>query len=277
MEIVPKVHHVPNVNGSNVVLLEGERLCLVDTGIPGNGEAIVNYIETIGRKPSDLSHIILSHYHHDHSGSANEVQERTGAQIVAHHFETERVPGGKLWLRKGNELESNQPPAWYRWTLGARRLPGGGRRPGSRPPQETVVDLAVEEGDVIPVLGGLRIVHTPGHTPGSICPILETPRVLFVGDSVLNNISRLSRPLMWDRSKRDELDISLRRLRDVEADTAFFGHGPPLTEEVIDRVRNLTAKPYNMPTWLIVLRNWRTLRRFRDSTRRPGNWSGAEG
>src|SRR3989337_348087 len=84
MEIVPKVHRVPNVNGSNAVLLEGETLALVDTGIPGNGDAIVSYIESIGRKPTELTHIILSHYHHDHSGSANELAERTGAQIVAH-------------------------------------------------------------------------------------------------------------------------------------------------------------------------------------------------
>ncbi|MBI4498396.1 MAG: MBL fold metallo-hydrolase [Chloroflexi bacterium] len=271
MEVVPKVHRVPNVVGSNAVLLEGEALALVDTGIAGNGDTIVNYIELIGRKPSELKWVILSHYHQDHSGSAAELHERTGAQVVAHHAETERVPGGKLWLRKGNEADSNQPPAWYRWWRG-----GGARRSHPVIP-ETEVHQAVEEGEVLPVLGGLRIMHTPGHTPGSICVVLEAPRVLFVGDSVLNNIDRLSRPLMWDRSRRDELDQSLRRLREVEVDTCLFGHGPPLTDEVIDRVRALTARPYNMPTWMIVLKNWRTLRRFQQSTRRPGHWSGASG
>lgn len=275
MEIIPKVHRVPNVNGSNAVLLEGEELVLVDTGIKGNADAIIRYIDTIGRKPGELKYILLSHFHFDHSGSANELHERTGAQVVSHRAEAERVPGGKLWLRKGNEMDGNQPPGWYRWWLGARRGRSGGRPFGAPVTRETEVHLTVEEGDVLPVLGGLRIMHTPGHTPGSICPVLESPRVLFVGDSVLNNIDRLSRPLMWDRSKRDELDRSLRRLRDVEVETCLFGHGPPLTEEVIDRVRGLTARPYNTPTWMIVLKNWQTLRRFRESTQRPGNWSGA--
>ena len=127
MEIVSKIHRVPDVNGSNCVLMEGEELALVDTGIAGNADAIIRYIESIGRKPSELKYIILSHYHFDHSGSANALHERTGAQVVAHHDETERVPGGKLWLRKGNEADANQPPGWYVWWLSATRTAGGRR------------------------------------------------------------------------------------------------------------------------------------------------------
>ena len=108
----------------------------------------------------------------------------------------------------------------------------------------------------------MRIIHTPGHTPGSICPILERSQdesqVLFLGDSVINNIDRLSRPLMWDRRKRRTLDSSLHLLRELEAEVACFGHGPPLTEEVMDRVRGLTNRPYDLPTWRIALKNWRT-------------------
>ena len=104
--------------------------------------------------------------------------------------------------------------------------------------------------------------------------MLEGPQVLFLGDSVLNNIDRLSRPLMWDRSKRRQLDASLRTLRDLEADLACFGHGPPLDEQVMDRVRGLTDRPYDLPTWRIALKNWGTLQRWRARTRRPGHWEG---
>src|SRR5262245_24507466 len=65
MEIVPRVHRIPDVNGSNAVLLEGDELALVDTGIQGNGETIIRYIESLGRKPGDLKYIILSHFHFD--------------------------------------------------------------------------------------------------------------------------------------------------------------------------------------------------------------------
>ena len=275
MEIAPGVHRLEDVTGSNVVLLADERMAVVDTGISGNGEAIVSYIRKIGRSPSDLRWIIVTHFHFDHSGSAAELHELTGAQIVAHKDETEPGPDGTLLLRKGNEGES--PPTWYRW---AQRVAGGGG--GPRPPREprrfpdTPVHETVEHGDVVPCMAGLRIIHSPGHTPGSISPLLTGPRALFLGDSVLNNIDRLSRPLMWDRSKRRQLDASLHALRDLEADLACFGHGPPLSEDVMDKVRGLTDRPYDLPTWRIALKNWTTLRRWRARSRRPGHWEGGK-
>lgn len=268
MEISPGVHRIENVNGSNAVLLVDEQMTLVDTGISGNGEAIVAYIRNLGRSPSDLRWIVLTHFHFDHSGSAAEIHELTGAKIVAHFAETERTPEGKVLLRKGNEGE--RPPFWYRWVVGRGRR---SRRIQIRY-HDTEVHELVKDSDVIPCLGGLRIIHTPGHTPGSVCPILEGRKVLFLGDSVLNNIDRLSRPLMWDRSKRRALDSSLRSLREVTAEAAYFGHGPPLTAEVVERIRGLTDRPYDLPTWQIALKNWRTLRRWRARTRRPGHWEG---
>ena len=77
---------------------------------------------------------------------------------------------------------------------------------------------------------------------------------------------------MWDRNKRRELDTSLRRLRELDSDVAMFGHGPPLTDDVNNKVRGLTDRPYDLPTWKIVLKNWRTLRKWRETTSTPGHW-----
>ena len=269
MEISPGVHRIENVTGSNAVLLVDEQIAVVDTGISGNGEAIVSYIKSIGRSPSDLRWILVTHFHFDHSGSAAELHDLTDAEVVAHKNETETGPDGKLLLIKGDEGEA--PPIWYRW---AQRGVGPARV--RREIHDTFVDTTVDDGDVIPILGGMRIIHTPGHTPGSICPILEGPQVLFLGDSVLNNIDRLSRPLMWDRRKRRTLDASLHMLRELEAHVACFGHGPPLTEEVMDSVRGLTNRPYDLPTWRIALKNWGTLRRWRASTRGKGHWGASK-
>ena len=269
MELTPGVHRIEGINGSNAVLLVDEQMAVVDTGVPGNGDAIVSYINGLGRSPNDLRWIVATHFHHDHSGSAAELHELTGAQVVAHQAETEPGPDGKLLLRKGNEGE--RPPAWYRWMLGR----GGQRRPQQAVRiHDTEVHQTVEHGDVLPLMGGLRMLHTPGHTPGSVCVLLEGPQVLFLGDSVLNNIDRLSRPLMWDRSRRRQLDASLHTLRELEAQVACFGHGPPETEQVMDKVRFLTDRPYDLPTWRIAWRNRRTLRAFRASTRGPGHWQG---
>ena len=274
MELAPGVHRLENVNGSNVVLLADEQMAVVDTGIAGNGEAIVEEIRKLGRSPSDLRWIIVTHFHFDHSGSAAELHELTGARIVAHSAEALAGEDGTLQLRKGNEGET--PPSWYRWALRLTGSGGGGPRRPQTPVifPDTPVHETLEHGDVVPCMGGLRILHAPGHTPGSICPVLTSPRVLFLGDSVLNNIDRLSRPLMWDRSKRRELDASLHSLRELDADVACFGHGPPLTGDVMTSVRGLTDRPYDLPTWRIALKNWGTLRRWRARTRRPGHWEG---
>lgn len=244
------------------MLLAGEPMALVDTGIDGNGETIVSYIKSIGRSPFDLEWVIVTHFHYDHSGSAQELHELTGAKIVAHKDETEAGPDGTLRLRQGHE-EGGRP--WW--------APGGRRRRDRHTPAPTEVHLPVEHGEVLPCLGGVEILHTRGHTPGSICPYLEKEKVLFVGDSILNNVDRLSRPLMFQKSRRTQLDESLRTLRGLEAELCSFGHGPPLKEDVMARVRSLTDRPYNIATWRIVLKNWRTLRAFQASTRRRGHWS----
>ena len=88
MEIAPGVHRLENLNGSNVVLIADEQMAVVDTGIAGNGDAIVDQIRKIGRSPSDLRWIVVTHFHFDHSGSAAELHELTGARIVAHSAET---------------------------------------------------------------------------------------------------------------------------------------------------------------------------------------------
>tara|TARA_B100001750_G_scaffold69309_1_gene55360 strand:- start:493 stop:1305 length:813 start_codon:yes stop_codon:yes gene_type:complete len=269
MEIAPGVHRIEGITGSNAVLLADEQMAVVDTGLSDNGEAIVSYIKSIGRSPSDLQWILVTHFHFDHSGSAAELHELTGAKIVAHKSETETGPDGNLLLIKGDEGES--PPFWYRMLQRRGRQVTVERRY-----HDTPIHEIVDNGDVIPCFGGLRIIHTPGHTPGSICPILEGPQVLFMGDSVLNNIDRLSRPLMWDRSKRRELDASLRSLRELEAEVACFGHGPPLIEHAMEKVRGLTDRPYDLPTWRIALKNWGTLQRWRAKTRRPGHWGAGE-
>ena len=270
MEIAPGVHRLEGVNGSNVALLVDEQMAVVDTGIPGNGDAIVSYIRSLNRSPSDLRWILLTHFHFDHTGSAAELHQMTEAKIVVHRAETEPGLDNRLLLIKGNE--GQRPPYWYLLMQGRIRR----RRRDETVYHDTEVHETVEDGDVIPCLGGLRIIHTPGHTPGSICPLLEGPQVLFLGDSVLNNRNRLSRPLMWDRAKRRELAASLHNLRNLEAQVACFGHGPPLDEGVMERIRGLTDRSYDIPTWRIALKNWRTLRRWRARTRSPGHWEGGK-
>lgn len=273
MELAPGVHRIEGINGSNSVLIVGEQMAVIETGINGNGETIVNYIKKLGRSPTDLRWIVVTHFHHDHSGSDAELHELTGAHVVAHPDETVAGPNGKLLLRKGVESTGNKPPFWYGWAMGGRDAQ---YKRVEVAYHDTEVQETVKDGDVLPVLGGLKVFHTPGHSPGSLSFLLQKPQVLFLGDSAINNIDRVSRPLTWDRKKRRQLDGSLRSLRELSAEIACFGHGPPLTDKPMDKIRFLTARPYDLPTWRIVLKNWRTLSRWRASTRRPGHWGASD-
>jgi glyoxylase-like metal-dependent hydrolase (beta-lactamase superfamily II) len=85
----------------------------------------------------------------------------------------------------------------------------------------------LEDGDV---LHGLRVIHTPGHTPGSICLYSETESAVFVGD-VLNNERGLRRPPWNVNHNHRQAQLAARRLLGMSYERAFFGHGAPIERE----------------------------------------------
>ena len=115
--------------------------------------------------------------------------------------------------------------------------------------ERTPVDHIVDDGDVLPALDGIRVIHTPGHTPGSVCYLLESRGLLFSGDTLFSDGKRVSRSVPFPRSDRHDYRRSLQRLATVEFDSLLGGHGAPLVGGASDRLRELlAAKPYP-PSW----------------------------
>jgi glyoxylase-like metal-dependent hydrolase (beta-lactamase superfamily II) len=88
------------------------------------------------------------------------------------------------------------------------------------------VDEVLSEGDTLPVLTGLRVVETPGHTPGHISLFAPAAAILFCGDSMVSNQNGLqgSRPgITWDEGKARE---SERKQAALGAQIVCSGHGP---------------------------------------------------
>ena len=245
MDIVPGVHLIEGVRGSNVYLLADDELALIDTGLPGNGQHILDFIRTQGRDPDELAQIIITHAHIDHMGSLKELQAVTGAKVVAHRGEAvgSSDDGYGLWLQSSGS---------YRGFLGMLA-----RFTASKP---IPIDLLAEDDDILPYLGGLRVIHTPGHTRGSICLLLEKGRVLFAGDTIINNVNRLSRPLPFGGDGRDS-ELSLLKLTHLDFDTCCFGHGPPL-QEAQDKVKYLATNYPKSPLYWRIARNWSRLLGF---------------
>ena len=94
-QIAPQLYVIP-LGGVNAFLIDVKELVLIDTGVPGSSVTIFEAIEAIGRKSSDLQHILVTHCHPDHAGSLAELKKRTGAEAYMHPIEAAITRTGKL-------------------------------------------------------------------------------------------------------------------------------------------------------------------------------------
>ncbi len=109
------------------------------------------------------------------------------------------------------------------------------------PAPPVAVDVEVADGAELPIAGGIRAVHTPGHTPGHLSYLLPSKNVLFVGDAAAN-LLRLGLPLGMYTADRQQAKESIRKLAALEFDVACFGHGRVLKGEANLRFRRLAEK-----------------------------------
>ncbi|MEP7003936.1 MAG: MBL fold metallo-hydrolase [Chloroflexota bacterium] len=205
MEIVPGVHAL-RVIGSKAYLIVEDEITLVDAGHRGSGRLVKRYLERIGRSERDITRIVCTHGHPDHIGGVAEIAAASGAAILMH-------PADAARLRIG-----------FREVL-ANRTPGPILAFLTRPVRDPQPIL---DGAVLPALGGLRVVHTPGHTPGSICLYSPATKVLFSGDVLQFRRGRLSPPHQVFSDDLAEARRSVARLAELDVETICFAHFPPL-------------------------------------------------
>jgi glyoxylase-like metal-dependent hydrolase (beta-lactamase superfamily II) len=228
MEIIPNVRRIPGMRGANVYLLLGETLTLVDTGMPGSEEAILDYIQCLGRDAGDLARIIITHYHLDHMGSLAALKAHTPAQVLAHPGDAPVIAG-----------EQPAPPP----NSAGLRLLFRLMAPFMPAAEPAPVDATLQDGDHLELLGGATVVHVPGHTPGSIALHFPSERLLICGDVIDNRRGWLGPPPKPFTADTDQAVASLHRLAGLEFDLLCPGHGTPLTggagEELRAMVREL--------------------------------------
>ncbi len=199
--------------GGNVFILVDKQLTLIDAGYSG-AVYILQSVRQLGYAPEDIANIILTHHHPDHIRGLAGLKNNTRAHILAHKDEAPYITG-----------QISQPgpcsPLWLKYLANPFR-----RLWATRPIN---VDTTLQDGDVLPIMGGARIVHTPGHTPGSIILYLYRLKLVIIGD-LLTHGDKLylpSREFTVDKVKERE---SIRKVSRLDFDIACFGHGPPLLQ-----------------------------------------------
>jgi glyoxylase-like metal-dependent hydrolase (beta-lactamase superfamily II) len=216
MKIASNVHIIPGVTAHPYLLVDSDGLTLIDTGIPGSANKILRYITRAGYSRRDLNRILLTHADYDHAGSLAALKKATGARVYASLYEARAVATGQFPRSLKTENIFLKPVFALAERLG-RISPAH-------------VDEHLSDGQVLPVLDGLFVVDTRGHTPGHLSFFAPSVGILFSGDSILSVKDRLvgSRgSVTWDQGKADAAVLKQLALR---ARIVCSGHGAVVTD-----------------------------------------------
>ena len=207
------------------LLDDGEGLTLIDSLFDNDAAGVLSAIREIGRKPSDLKHLIATHAHRSHIGGLAALQKLSGAKVWAHEWEADIIAG---------EREAQRVSPWPKAPLRVYYIQLGlalgvdGHLPCD-------VDGFLREGDRI---GPIEVIHMPGHSPGHMGFYWKERNAVFAGDA-LATWPYLS--LGWDglTTNIKQHRQSLHKMDDLRADIICVGHGEPAEGDNVDKLRRM--------------------------------------
>jgi glyoxylase-like metal-dependent hydrolase (beta-lactamase superfamily II) len=190
-------------------IVEDDAVSLIDCGHSGSLARIRRGLLGLGSSLDRVRRVICTHGHPDHAGSARALSD-LGIEILIHPADADNLSIG------------------FR---DAARHPSRGRIFAAMTP-DVQRYTPLDDGDVLPVLGGLEVIHTPGHTPGSVCLYSPRHRLLFVGDALQHRFGRVSFASSLYSDDHASARQQVKRLASLDVDILVFSHYPPRAEGV---------------------------------------------
>jgi glyoxylase-like metal-dependent hydrolase (beta-lactamase superfamily II) len=221
--VIEGVHVVP-MGYANAFLIDGDDgLILIDAGFPGKEAAVFGAISEIGRSADQLKHLIFTHGHPDHIGSAAAIVRETGARTYMHPLDIPMAESG------GPFRPMKAAPGLLRQVMCKLFFD----------PDEKVQPVSIDQpltaGEILPIAGGIEVIHTPGHCAGHVALLWRPRRMLFAAD-VCTNVVGLGDPVGFESLAEGR--ASQRKLAGLSFDAAGFGHGGPIPRDASARFRN---------------------------------------
>ncbi len=210
--LTSKIHRFYIFGASAYLIEKNGYLVAIDTGWLGGGKIILHKIKKMGFSPKDLKTIILTHGHPDHIGGLYTLKKETGAKVAAHVKEIPYI-----------ELQNS-------YIRGVVKL---GKYVAMIKPVK--VDIPLKEGDIIE---GLKVIHTPGHTEGSICLYDEENKILFSGDALQVKFNQFALPPWYYNHNVEDTLKSAIKIGELDFDILYPGNGGYIIGNASQKVKN---------------------------------------
>lgn len=213
MQITPNIHQI-NLGYVNVYLIiEEDGLTLIDAGMSFHYNKIISGIQVLGQDPTQIKTILLTHGDPDHAGSIAKLRKIADFKIYTSKIEADALREGK-----GSRQLNTGPILGFFMRL-VELLSGG--------PKPIIVDEVIKDGDTLPILDGMQVVATPGHTPGHLSFFFPAHKFLVAGDSMRTDQTTLQagniKMITWNAEK---LFASIEKQSQLGAEIVAVGHGP---------------------------------------------------
>ncbi len=226
-QITSNIYQI-DLGAVNAYLIEDNGLTLIDTGLKNNMDKIFSDIKKSGKNPTNIKQIILTHCHSDHAGSVAAIKKELKVPVFAHEIDAALIEKGIA------HRPTTLTPGIINWLVYNFFV-----KKAENKVEAVIVEEKLKDNDVLPIAGGIQVIHTPGHCAGHISLLVKSEGVLIAGDICSNIFGPDYCPVYEDRELGRK---SILKAAGFSFDKAVFGHGNLLKDGANEKLKEKFSK-----------------------------------